>query len=203
MPLQAQDIVPARISTTATSRADDAVGVPNHNWYVAIVNSRHEKAVQEKLAAINIDSYVATQKEMRVWSNGRRKIVDRVVIPSIVFVRCTEKTRQEIVNLPYINRFMVNRTAAPNGLRRPVAVIQDAEIEKLRFMLGQTDSQVEFVPTVFRVNDTVRVMRGSLRGLQGEIKQNSDGTTTLVVSLSLLGGATVYIDPQDVEKISN
>ena len=180
---------------------DDAVGVPDLKWYVAIVNSRHEKSVADKLQEINVESYVAIQKEMRIWKNGKRKLIDRVVIPSIVFVRCTEQTRREIVTLPFVNRFMVNRSAETGGLNKPVAIISDDEIKKLKFMLGQSETPVDFTPIIFRVNDNVRVIRGKLRGLEGEIRQNSDGTHTLVVSLSILGGATVYIAPQDVEKI--
>lgn len=180
---------------------DDAVGVPAVKWFVAIVNSRHEKSVADKLLSAGIETYVATQKEMRVWANGRRKLIDRVVIPSMVFVRCSEKERRVIVNHPYINRFLVNRSAESHGLNKPVAVIGDAEIKKLKFMLGQTDTPVEFVPTEFRVKDNVRVIRGSFRGLEGEIRENSDGTHTLVVGFPLLGGAKVFIKPQDVEKI--
>ena len=124
--------------------ADGAGGVCGAKWYVAIVNSRHEKAVGDKLREISVESYVATQKEVRLWKNGRRKTIDRVVIPSVVFIRCTEEERRHLVTLPYINRFMINRTAAPIGLRRPVAVIADTEMQKLRFMLGQTDTPVGF-----------------------------------------------------------
>lgn len=184
------------------SGVDGAVGVPEAKWFVAIVNSRHEKSVAEKLQTAGIETYVATQKEMRVWANCRRKIVDRVVISSMVFVRCTEQQRRQIVNLPYINRFLVNRSADSGGLNKPVAVIGDAEIAKLKFMLGQSDTPVEFTPTEYRINDTVRVIRGNLRGLCGEIRANSDGTHSLIVSLSLLGGATVHIRPLDVEKIT-
>lgn len=68
-------------------------------------------------------------------------------------------------------------------------------------MLGHSETPVEFIPRVFHVNDDVRVIRGNLRGLEGKIRENSDGTHTLVVSLSLLGGAIVFINPQDVEKL--
>ena len=190
------------IVTAGPSCVDDAVGVPEAKWFVAIVNSRHEKSVAEKLQATGIETYVAAQKEMRVWANGRRKIIDRVVVPSMVFVKCTEWQRRQIVNLPYVNRFLVNRSTESGGLNKPVAVIGDAEMRKLKFMLGQSDTPVEFVPIEFRINDTVRVVRGSLRGLEGEIRTASDGTNTLLVSLPLLGGATVHIDPMDVEKIS-
>lgn len=189
------------IVTAEPSGVDGAVGVPEAKWFVAIVNSRHEKSVAEKLQTTGIETYVAAQKEMRVWKNGRRKLIDRVVIPSMVFVKCTERQRRQIVNLSSINRFLVNRTADSGGLNKPVAVVDDAEIQKLKFMLGQSDTSVEFAPTEFRVHDNVRVIRGSLRGLEGEIRENSDSTHTLVISLSILGGATVNIQPQDVEKI--
>ncbi len=181
---------------------DDAVGVPDRNWYVAIVTSRHEKVVAERLNEINVENYVAIQREPRLWRNGKRKIVDRVVIPSTVFVKCTEfERRKTIVNLPYISRFMVNRTAYTGGLNKPVAVIGEAEMQTLKFMLGHAEHPVGFNPTIFKVHDNVRVMRGRLKGLEGEIISNPDGSHSLVVGLPLLGGATVFIDPADVEKL--
>lgn len=193
----------ADVSASALTGVDGAVGVSDAKWFVAIVNSRHEKSVAEKLLEINIESYVAAQKEMRLWRNGRRKIIDRVVIPSVVFVKCSEVKRRKIVALPYINRFMVNRTVDAKGLNKPVAIITEAEMQKLKFMLGQSDYPIEFVPTVFRAKDNVRVIRGSLCGLEGEIQNNPDGTHSLMVSIAMLGGAVMHIDPKDVERIAS
>lgn len=195
------DKVTSTGSTAAPEGVDGAEGVPGARWYVARVNSRHEKAVADKLMDINIMSYVATQKEMRLWKNGRRRVIDRVVIPSMVFVKCTESERRRVVTLPYIRSFLVNRMAATDGLRAPAAVISEAEMQTLRFMLGQTDHQVEFTPAVFRANDTVRVIRGSLCGLTGRIRNNPDGTHSLTVSIPMLGGAIMHIDPREVELI--
>ncbi len=192
---------PQRDFTAVPTGVDGAVGVPDTKWYVAIVSPRHEKSVADKLQKLSVETYVAIQQEMHVWANGRRKKVDRVVIPSMVFVKCTEQERRRLVTLPYILRFLVNRSGRADGLNKPVAVIGEAEMDKLRFMLGHSDSPVEFAPTQFRIHDTVRVIRGNLAGLEGEIRANSDGTHTLLVSLSLLGGALLHIPPQDVEKL--
>lgn len=189
--------------TTAQQCADGAVGVSRDNWYVAVVNSRHEKSVAEKLQKMGIDSYVATQNEIHLWSNGRRKMVDRVVIPSTVFVRCSEKMRRQIVSFPFILRFVVNRSVDSSNLNKPVAVIPNEQIERLRFMLGQDEVPVNFVPTMFKTKDSVVVIRGHFKGLRGEIMENSDGTHNLLVSISMLGGATVTIDPKDVELITD
>lgn len=193
---------PQRENTAVPPGVDGAGGVSDAKWFVAIVNPRHEKTVADKLQKINLETYVAIQQEVHQWANGRRKKVDRVVIPSMVFVKCSEQERRRIVTLPYILRFLVNRSgSSANGLNKPIAVIGEAEMEKLKFMLGHSDTPVEFVPTEFRIHDTVRVIRGNLAGLEGEIRANSDGTHTLLVSLSVLGGALLHIHPHDVEKL--
>lgn len=195
-PLMGLDRITKNVAAES-SDLDVAAGIPDRKWYVAVVSPRHEKSVSAKLGEMGLESYVALQQELHVWANGRRKMVDRVVIPSVVFVNCTETERREIVVLPSIVRFMMDRSS----IERRLAVIPSVQIDRLRFMLGQSDYPVDFEPTVFRVNDNVRVIRGSLCGLVGEIRTASDGTNTLLVSLPLLGGATVHIDPRDVERV--
>ncbi|MDE6301585.1 MAG: UpxY family transcription antiterminator [Muribaculaceae bacterium] len=186
---------------TVPAGVDDAVGVCETKWFAAIVNPRHEKSVAEKLHYLGVESYVATQEEMHVWKNGKKKLIERVVIPSTVFVKCTEKTRREIVTYPFILRFIVNRSADTGTLNKPVAVIPDDQMARLRFMLGQNETSVNFSPTLFRINDNVRVVRGHMKGLVGEIIKNSDGTHTLTVSIPMLGGATMLINPRDVVRL--
>ena len=189
------------VIATVLSGVDDAVGVPKRKWFIAIVNARHEKLVANKLEGLGFEAYVATQQELKLWKNGKKKLIDRVIIPSIVFIKCSEKERRQIVSFPFIYRFMVNRTAASGTLNKPVAVITDKEIDKLKFMLGQSDYPVNFEPRSFRIKDNVRVIRGSLAGLVGEIAKDSDGKHTLTVLIEQLGYARVNINPQDVELI--
>lgn len=183
------------------SGVDGAVGVAESKWFVAIVTSRHEKKVAEKLENLGYEAFIATQQELRIWNNGRRKMVDRVVIPSIVFIRCTEQQRRHIVMLPFILRFMVNRSVDSGSLNKPAAVVPAVQMRRLQFMLGQSDTPVNFDPTMFKVHDNVRVIRGHLRGLEGEIIKRPDGSHTLTVGLNMLGGATVLINPEDVERL--
>ena len=196
----------ASVSTTSTTSptpvVDGAVGVKSPCWwFISIVNSRHEKKIAEILQKLNVEAYVATQKEIALWANGRKKTIDRVVIPAKVFVKCSEKKRKELVKLPFINRFMVNTSARTTSNISPVATVPESEIQTLKFMLGQTDHPVYFTDTVFKCQDTVKVIRGKLKGLTGNIINNPDGSHDLIVNLNILGGASVSIDPSDVEKI--
>lgn len=195
---------------TANNDAGDAVGVSKPlKWYVAVVSNNTEKVCAERIAALGYDTYVPTQKELRRWKNGRRKIIDRIVIHAAVFVRCTETDRRHhIVNLPFVKRFMVDRAAATNKFGfHPVAVVPDREIEKLRFILYNSDAAVTIEPLPLRLGDKVRVVRGKLIGLEGNIircegHDTSDSSNLdIVVQLDILGCARMNISPMDLEKI--
>ncbi len=184
------------------SGVDDAVGISGSKWYVAIVGNNRERSVAQKLEAMGFESFVASQEELRVWKNGRRKTVDRVLLAAIVFVRCTESERRRIiVNLPYINRFMTDRAARSDGsLNRHVAVVPDSQMDALRFMLGRSDDPVIFSDNYVK-GRSVKVIRGNLRGLIGEIVDLADGQSELVIVINALGCAKVHINPIDVECI--
>lgn len=181
---------------------DDAVGVPESKWYVAIVNNRTEKSVAEKLSKIGVENYLPVQEEVHLWANGKRAKVEKVMIPSKVFIRCTEQRRREIVNLPYIFRFMTNISGARTaGGFRPLAVVPDEEINRLKFMLGVPDVKVTFSAD-FVKGDIVRVVRGPFQGLCGEVLQDAgSGTNRLYINIDFLGSASVVIDPADIEII--
>lgn len=183
------------------TRVDDAVGVQRPRWYVAIVNHRSEKITADRLTELGHECYVASRKEHRVWKNGRRVEVDHVVIPSMIFVRCTEAERLSIVTLPYIFRFLTNKAAATGKMGKPVAIIPESQMERLKFMLGNSDRPVDFVDHIYGKGDHVRVIRGGLCGLEGEVLTTHDGRSELLVRLDILGCARVTIDPVDIEPV--
>lgn len=185
---------------TGALRVGDVVDMSDRKWYVAIVNNNTEKSVQSRLSKMNYESYVASQTVTRIWKNGRKAKVDKVLLPSIVFVKCTEKERREVVALPYINRFMTNKAGASvNGGATPLAVIEQSQIDTLRFMLHQSDIPVAFIDSPYKVNDKIVVIRGSLKGLEGEVLRTFDGKRELIVRIDILGSARISINSIDVE----
>ncbi|MBO4719348.1 MAG: UpxY family transcription antiterminator [Prevotella sp.] len=194
--------------TTALG-VDDAVGISdaqsgtseNRVWYLAVVKRNSEKLIREKLLQKGYEAYVATQKEEHRWANGRKKKVERVVISARIFIRLTEEERREVVHLPYINYFITDkaRTANAYGVH-PLAVIPDHEMQMLRFMLCNADSPVDIVSTPFRAGDRIRIVRGSLKGFEGEVTRQL-GETHILIRLSILGVAITRVSPQDIELI--
>jgi len=183
--------------TSVPTGVDDAVGVSESEWYVAVMQRpRSEKAAAERLIRQGYDVYVATQKVWRIWRNGKRKRIDKVVIPSVIFIHCTERERLTAVQDSYISHFMTDRAG-----NRKVAVIPNRQIERLKFMLGQSDIPVTISDRPYRVGDRVRVLRGSLMGLEGEIINLKSAKSELVVSLDFFGCAKLSIDTVNLEII--
>lgn len=174
--------------------ADDAVGLPR--WYVAYVGTRAEKAVRDRLISLGYEAYAATQWEVHVWRNGRKKKIERPVITQYVFIRLTEQQRAVVVTMPEIHYFLVNKAGATNEYGRHLpAVIPDSQMQMLRRMLGQTDSTVRFATSGFAVGDAVRVMVGG-GDLEGRIVRiPGDHARYIGVRIDQLGCAYMEVSP--------
>lgn len=187
-------------AVAAPSGVGNAEGVPACNWYVAVVKNNTELNVRSRLEARGVECYVPVQREMRLWKNGRRSNVDRVVIPAKVFVFCTEASRRDIVALPYIKRFMTDRASIASGTGAVVR-IPDAQMSKLMFMVGNSETPVTFTDVCFSKGDLVKVIRGRLAGLEGVVHRIDDKQSELIVNIDFLGSAKLSISTLDVERI--
>lgn len=164
-------------------------------WYVAYVLSRHEKKTAENLTKMGIEHFLPVQEEIRQWTHRRQKVT-RVVIPMMIFVRADAKERAAVLTLSSVSRYMVLR-----GEHTP-AVIPDSQMERFRFMLDYSDAAVEMCPAPLSPGEKVRVIKGPLAGLEGELVETG-GRSKVVVRLEMLGCAGVDMPVGFVEKIPN
>ena len=161
-------------------------------WIAALVQMCTEKKVGDRLTKLGIENYVPTQTEIHQWSD-RKKKVERVVIPMVVFVRADEATERTLRMQSFIRKILTypGQTAA--------AVIPDDQIDRLKFMLRQSDSPVEMMEHHLQVGDKVHIVRGALRGLEGEFYKNVD-KSMVAIHIEALGYACVSVSVEDIEK---
>ncbi len=152
-----------------------------------------EKKCAERLTSMGVENYLPVQTELRRWSD-RIKKVDRLVIPMMLFVHVTPKERPLPLTLAAISRYMVLR-----GQGTP-AVIPDEQMERFRFMLDYSPEAVNLCTTPLAAGDAVRVIKGPLTGLEGELI-TIGGKSQVAVRLDLLGCAHVDMPVGFVEKI--
>lgn len=163
-------------------------------WLVAYVKMHHERKVRERLDSLGIENFLPIQKVVRQWSD-RKKVMEKVVIPMMIFVRVSPDERKTVLQTPSVLSFMMHR-----GTRKH-AVIPDREMHMFRFMLDSSDSDISIESELPNVGDKVRIIKGPLMGLEGTIIDNEKGKLRFAMQLNQLISATVFVDQLFVEKV--
>ena len=175
-----------------TNHIETKTNTAPRQWLVAYVQSCLEKKTAQRLAAMGIECYLPVQSEIRQWSD-RRKRVDCLVIPMMIFVHVTPQERPLPLSLQAGSRYMVLR-----GESTP-AVIPDEQMDRFRFMLDYSPEAVEMCSAPLAPGDAVKVIKGPLAGLEGELI-TVNGKSKVAVRLDMLGCAHVDVPIGFVEK---
>ena len=107
---------------------------------------------------MGIETFVPVQQEIHQWSD-RRKLVETVLLPMMVFVHADPKERMAALTLATVSRYMVLR-----GEGKP-AVIPDDQMARFRFMLDYSEEAICMNYSPLARGKKVRVIKGPLTGL--------------------------------------
>ena len=172
---------------------DEEKATSDRRWLAAYVKMHHEKKVHDRLREMYIECFLPVQEEIRLWSD-RKKKVERVLIPMMIFVYVNSDEQRSVITLPSVIRYMVLR-----GEHTPT-VIPVAQMEQFRFMIDFSDTPVRFESQPLRPGEKVRVIKGSLAGLEGELII-ADGKSGVAIRINQLGCAMVEMQSSMVERI--
>ena len=184
-----------RVTTTVLPAhvTGNGVALSKKRWLVAQVRIYHEKKTSERLTKMGIENYVPVQRKTHLWSD-RRKQIDHIVIPMKIFVRVDAQEQKDVLMLSAVSRYMVlHGESAP-------AVIPDTQMEKFKFMLDYSEEAVNMSNAPLSPGEKVRVIKGPLRGLEGELV-TLNGKTKIAVRLDMLGCASVDMPVGYIERV--
>ncbi len=188
------------LATQSDDRNGCGGAVETPQWYIAVVRHNTEKAARDKLLAIGYEAYVATQTEEHLYKCGHKKQIEKVIIPTYVFIRATNQQRiQALKDCPLLSFYVLNPASGkgtPIKGNRPLAVIPDDQMRQLQYMLFHAPSPVDFTPRM-KKGDPIRVARGPLKGFQGTFIAERTHTSVAVV-IDVLGTASVQIPKEDI-----
>ena len=161
-------------------------------WIAILVQMCTEKKVGQRLDKLGIENYIPTQTEIRQWSD-RKKKVERIVIPMVIFVKTDNQTEKTLKTYSFIHKLI----SYPG--QKEAATIPDGQIEKLKFMLRHAESEVEVTDSIFEVGEEVEIVRGPLKGLCGTLCYFQKEKPMIGLHLELLGYACVNVNKNDVK----
>jgi len=163
------------------------------SWFVAQTRMHHEKKVGEYLTQMDIENFLPIQTRMHQWSDRCKKI-DHILIPMKIFVHIDPTERKKVLGLQSVTRYMVLY-----GSSTP-AVIPDEQMNRFKFMLDYSEEAISMNESTLALGQRVRVIKGALKGLEGELI-TIDGKTKITVRLGILGHAGVGMPIGFVEPI--
>ena len=159
----------------------------SNSWFAFYTRHQHENTVSEMLEAKGFEVFLPLYDSTRKWKD-RRKVLSLPLFPCYVFVRGAIERRLPVLTTPGVH-MIISR-----GER--VATVPDDEIEAIR---RTVDGHFRVEPHPFlRCGERVRVVRGSLEGVEGVLTRKKN-LYRLVLSVEMLAqSVAVEIDAMDV-----
>lgn len=180
----------------------------NH-WFIAVVTPNTEKSCRDKLNKLfevlnkekkygesedednRLISYVPIQRELHEWkSTGKRVLVDRILCPCYIFIRCSEQDRYNIAcRAKFILHFLMDRARKTKEGRNDFARIPNSQMDAFRRMVGDAESPVSIDPSKLHLGSRVRVKSGRFAGMEGYLYREPNGSNMIAITVDFLGYA--------------
>lgn len=159
-------------------------------WLVIKTNPRAEKLVSKRLLEIGIENYLPIRRELKQFKD-RKKWVEEVLIKNYVFVKTTERLKNEVFKVFGVVRFLY--------VVKKLAVVKENEIEILKLFCKINELKIS--TKGFETGDQVEIIEGALIGMRGILKESQKGNKISIYIEALGLFASISIKISEVRKI--
>jgi transcription antitermination factor NusG len=156
---------------------------PLKEWFAVYTAPRAEKKASERLTIAGMEHYLPLQKVKRQWSD-RVKEVEVPVVNGYIFVRIAPTMLEQVLKIYGIVAFV-------KEFNKPVP-IPEKQLALLRFMVERSVEPIDFSIGELTKGETIRVVKGELKGLVGELAQ-VNGKHKVMIRIDKFGCALIEI----------
>lgn len=119
--------------------------------------------MKEKLDKLGIEIFLPLREQVRVLSTGKRKVL-RPLVPRLLFLRCRKEELYALLNQHFLPLSYVRNLETKRAL-----VIPDKQMRDFMFFLDFARDSIQVLNDKLKAGDRVRVVKGELAGLEGEL----------------------------------
>lgn len=165
-------------------RADVANEAPTDQWFVIWAESRAEKKVEQRVAAMGLQPWLPVVKERHRWSDRWRE-VEVPLFPGYLFAKATQADWPLVLRTPGV------LTVVKEG-GKP-ALLADSFVTALRDAIGREGAAPEAVTECvdYAPGDEVIVQEGVLCGVRGIVRERRGGRQ-LVIWVAEIGRGVAF-----------
>ena len=158
------------------------------NWYVAYTRVNQELLIKKKLDTLGIENFLPQEA-------GRKKI--RVLlIHGMIFIRTDKATSFSLINDHMLNVVYLKDIEGRHSL-----IVPDKQMEDFMFLLDFSTNGIEVLNKNLKRGDRVRVIKGPLQGLEGELVRLKGHKRVIIRLEGVASIATSYIPSSFLERI--
>ena len=128
-------------------------------WYAIYTKPRWEKKLAERLEEKRIEHYLPLVKTLKLWSD-RKKWVQEPLFKSYIFVHVSNEEYLPAIQTPGAVKYIT--------FERKAVSIPPLQIEAIKTFVESGDDMISDSPEM-KIGDRVRVIRGTLKGLEGTL----------------------------------
>ena len=149
-------------------------------WFAARTRDKQEFAIRERLQrlrvehGVDLEYYLPTRTVFRQLKY-RRKRVEVPVIRNLIFVRATRQVAVDLSNKEGVALFYMKDLSTHGML-----VVPDKQMDDFRFMMDLSPDGVSFDNASLTMGSRVKVVKGELSGVEGEVGTVSNRTYVVI-----------------------
>ena len=165
------------------------------NWYVAYTRVNQEVLIKKKLDELGIENFLPLEEQVRDTPLGRKTI--RVpLIHGMIFIRADKATSFSLINEYSLNIVYLKDIEGSHSL-----IVPDKQMEDFMFLLDFSPGGIEILNKDLKRGDRVRVIKGPLLGLEGELVRLKNHKRVIIRLDGVASIATSYIPGSFLERI--
>lgn len=165
------------------------------HWYVAYTQVNQELLIKKKLDELGIENFLPLEEQVQDTPLGR-KTIRVLLIHGMIFIR-TDK----VTSFSLINEYSLNIVYLKDLEGRRSLIVPDKQMEDFMFLLDFSPDGIEILNKDLKRGDRVRVIKGPLQGLMGELVRLRGHKRVVIRLEGVVSIATSYIPGSFLERI--
>ena len=165
------------------------------NWYVAHTRVNQELWIKKKLDELGIENFLPQEEQVRETPLGR-KLIRVLLIHGLIFIHTDKVTSFSLINECSLNIVYLKDIEGHCSL-----IVPDKQMEDFMFLLDFSPDGIEILNKDLKRGDRVRVIKGPLQGLVGELVRLRGHKRVVIRLEGVVSIATSYIPGSFLERI--
>jgi len=154
-----------------------------------------ELLIKKKLDELGIENFLPLEEQMRDTPLGR-KMIRVLLIHGMIFIRTDKAT-----SFSLINEYSLNIVYLKDIQGRRSLIVPEKQMEDFMFLLNFSPEGIEVLNKDLKRGDRVRVIKGPLLGLEGELVRLRGHKRVVIRLEGVASIATSYIPGSFLERI--